>query len=85
MKILFLAPIRFYQKFISPLFPGCCRFQPTCSQYAIEAISLHGIFKGAGLTLWRLMRCQPLCKGGYDPVPPINKSPRSSGLKSVAK
>lgn len=82
MRTLFLYPIRFYQKFISPLFPGCCRFHPTCSQYAIEAVSLHGVLKGGMFALWRLMRCNPLCKGGFDPVPAPRKKipPRSPDL-----
>ena len=65
----FIFHIRIYRKYISPLFPRCCRFTPTCSAYAIEAIQVHGVIRGLGLTLWRLLRCQPFCKGGYDPVP----------------
>lgn len=59
-----------YKRFISPLLPRCCRFTPTCSAYAAEAVMVHGPFKGIMLAAWRLMRCQPFCKGGYDPVPP---------------
>lgn len=74
MKGLFgriiISVIRFYQKYISPLFPPCCRFTPTCSQYAIEAVRVHGAFKGSCLALWRILRCNPFSKGGYDPVPP---------------
>lgn len=56
---------------ISPRFShGSCRYTPTCSQYAIEAIEIHGIFKGSMLAIWRIMRCNPFCKGGWDPVPP---------------
>ena len=62
--------IRIYQKLIAPLLPDCCRFEPTCSHYAVEALQVHGFWKGSILTVWRLMRCQPFCKGGYDPVPP---------------
>jgi hypothetical protein len=47
-----------------------CRFAPTCSQYAIEALETHGLFKGSALALWRIARCQPFCEGGHDPVPP---------------
>jgi len=69
-----IAPIRFYRYFISPLFPPTCRFVPTCSQYAIEAIKLHGPLKGAWLALRRLLRCHPITwlggSHGYDPVPP---------------
>lgn len=69
-----IAPIRFYRIFISPLFPPACRFQPTCSQYAIEAIQTHGAFKGFVLALRRLARCHPITwlggSSGFDPVPP---------------
>ena len=65
--------IRVYQKLISPLLPPCCRFEPSCSRYAAEAFLIHGFWKGAFLTIWRLARCQPFCKGGYDPVPPRRK------------
>lgn len=62
--------IRIYQRFISPMLGPMCRFYPSCSNYAIEAIEVHGLIKGWGLALWRILRCQPLCKGGFDPVPP---------------
>ncbi|MGB5446371.1 MAG: membrane protein insertion efficiency factor YidD [Psychromonas sp.] len=61
--------IRGYQVFISPMIGPRCRFTPTCSQYAIEAILLHGIIKGCWLAASRIIKCQPLSKGGYDPVP----------------
>ncbi|MBO5730988.1 MAG: membrane protein insertion efficiency factor YidD [Treponema sp.] len=61
--------IRFYQICISPLFPPSCRFYPTCSSYALEAIQRHGPFKGFYLAVKRILRCNPFCKGGYDPVP----------------
>ncbi|MGN0444683.1 MAG: membrane protein insertion efficiency factor YidD [Acutalibacteraceae bacterium] len=70
MKKIFLAILRFYRKYISPHFPPMCRYYPTCSTYAVEAIEVHGAFKGGLLALWRLLRCNPLSKGGYDPVPP---------------
>ena len=70
MKRALLALIRFYQRQISPLFPPCCRFTPTCSQYALEAIQVHGAAKGLFLALKRILRCNPLFPGGYDPVPP---------------
>ncbi|MGN1347903.1 MAG: membrane protein insertion efficiency factor YidD [Acutalibacteraceae bacterium] len=70
MKKIFLAILRFYRKHISPHFPPMCRYYPTCSTYAVEAIEVHGAFKGGLLALWRLLRCNPLSKGGYDPVPP---------------
>lgn len=63
--------IRTYQLTISPRFShGSCRYTPTCSQYAIEAIEIHGICKGTLLAVWRILRCNPFCKGGWDPVPP---------------
>ena len=69
MKTILLAIIRFYQRHISPHTPGCCRFQPTCSQYAKEAIERFGAGRGSWLAAKRILRCNPLCKGGYDPVP----------------
>ena len=70
MKYVFLALIRFYRKFISPCKPPCCRFIPTCSQSAIEAITKYGALKGGALAIWRLLRCNPFNKGDiYDPVP----------------
>jgi putative membrane protein insertion efficiency factor len=69
MKYVFMALIKFYRRFISPLKPRCCRFYPSCSAYALEAIERHGAFFGVMLAAWRLLRCQPLCAGGYDPVP----------------
>ncbi|MEI8248353.1 MAG: membrane protein insertion efficiency factor YidD [Lentisphaerota bacterium] len=65
-----IGAIKIYQWTISPLLPRCCRFTPSCSQYAIEAFKLHGMLKGSALTVWRLLRCQPFGKGGFDPVPP---------------
>lgn len=61
--------IRFYQLTFSSLVGNCCRFQPTCSEYAKEAYQKYGIIKGTRLTIWRLLRCHPWAKGGYDPVP----------------
>ena len=70
MKKLLLSLIRFYRRSISPLFPPSCRFVPTCSEYAMQALATHGLVKGLLLTAWRLLRCQPFAKFGYDPVPP---------------
>jgi len=64
-----LALIWLYQRLLSPLFAGSCRFEPSCSEYARQAVLLHGPLRGSLLALWRIMRCQPLCRGGYDPVP----------------
>ena len=66
---LLIQPIRFYQRFISPYTPPTCRFTPSCSQYAIEAIRKHGPFKGMALAVWRILRCNPWGGSGYDPVP----------------
>ena len=69
IKKMFLSLIRFYQLCISPFIPARCRYVPTCSQYALEAINRFGVIKGGYLTLRRLSRCHPLGGWGYDPVP----------------
>lgn len=70
MKTVLIWLIRFYQRNISPAFPPRCRFRPTCSAYALEAITKHGVLKGGWLALRRLLRCHPFYKGDiYDPVP----------------
>lgn len=70
MKTVFLSLIRFYQRHISPAFPARCRFRPTCSAYACEAITKYGALKGGYLALRRFLRCHPFYKGSwYDPVP----------------
>ncbi len=69
MKYLMIGLVRLYQKVISPIKPSCCRFTPTCSAYAIEAFKKRGFFVGLILTVWRILRCNPFGKGGYDPVP----------------
>ena len=66
---LVMALVRFYRSCISPLLPRCCRFTPTCSQYALEALGKHGFWKGTALAVWRILRCNPFNPGGYDPVP----------------
>jgi hypothetical protein len=79
MTRLALWLIRFYQRRLSPLLPSMCRFQPTCSEYAAQALQLYGFWAGVWLTLKRLVRCQPLCKGGFDPVPsPPERAGRAS-------
>lgn len=70
MKNLLIKLIGLYRRYISPLFPPMCRYYPTCSAYAIEAIEIHGAFKGTLLAIGRILRCNRLFKGGYDPVPP---------------
>ncbi|WP_028610414.1 membrane protein insertion efficiency factor YidD [Paenibacillus harenae] len=71
MRRVTQAPIRFYRKVISPLKPPTCRFYPTCSQYALEAIEKHGAARGSWLAAMRIARCHPFHPGGYDPVPPV--------------
>ncbi|MGN0174240.1 MAG: membrane protein insertion efficiency factor YidD [Acutalibacteraceae bacterium] len=70
MKYVIIFFIKCYKKFISPLKTPCCRFYPTCSSYAIEALKVHGFFKGSYLSIKRVLRCNPFCDGGFDPVPP---------------
>ena len=69
LQWLLLGLIRFYQRAISPYFPPCCRYTPTCSQYALEAVKKYGPFKGGYLAVRRILRCNPFHPGGYDPVP----------------
>jgi uncharacterized protein len=69
LRRLFVLPIRAYQRWLSPLKPPSCRFQPTCSEYALQAVLAHGIVKGTLLGTWRILRCHPFCAGGLDPVP----------------
>lgn len=78
-----LGLIRFYQRAISPLFPAACRYYPTCSNYALEAIQIHGFFKGSALAMWRILRCNPFSKGGVDPVPgsALDKQRRAEHLE----
>lgn len=68
MKRILIFLIKLYRKYISPLKPVCCRFYPTCSQYAIEAIEKYGALKGGFMAIKRILRCNPFNKGGYDPV-----------------
>ena len=69
MKRILMALVRFYRTAISPYRPPCCRFSLTCSQYALEALEKYGALKGGWLAFRRILRCNPFCKGGYDPVP----------------
>ena len=69
LKNLMILLIKFYQKYISPFLPKMCRFTPSCSQYFIEALQIHGVIKGSYLGVRRLLRCHPWGKSGYDPVP----------------
>jgi uncharacterized protein len=70
MRSVLIAAIRVYQYALSPLFGQRCKYYPSCSNYAIGALREHGAVRGVGLAAWRLLRCNPLSDGGYDPVPP---------------
>lgn len=63
-----IGVIRLYRRWVSPAFPPSCRFTPTCSRYMIDALRRYGLVKGGWLGLWRILRCNPFCKGGYDPL-----------------
>lgn len=67
---LVAAPVIAYRRWLSPALPARCRFYPSCSAYALEALARHGVLRGTGLAVWRLLRCHPFHPGGYDPVPP---------------
>ena len=69
MKFVLIKMIRFYQKFISPMKRARCPYTPTCSQYVLEAIQRFGALKGSLMAAWRILRCNPFSRGGYDPVP----------------
>jgi putative membrane protein insertion efficiency factor len=69
VKRLLLALVRLYRRAVSPVLSPRCRFEPSCSAYAEEAIAVHGAFRGGLLAVWRLLRCQPFARGGIDPVP----------------
>jgi putative membrane protein insertion efficiency factor len=68
VRAVLVAPIRAYQRFISPALPRRCKYHPTCSEYAVQAIRAHGVLRGLVLAAWRLLRCNPWSHGGYDPV-----------------
>ena len=69
MRRVLVGLVDLYRRFLSPLLPPRCRFEPSCSAYAREALLSHGAIKGTFLSVWRVLRCNPFCKGGYDPVP----------------
>lgn len=69
MRRVAIFLIKVYQVSLGQLYPRVCRFEPTCSHYAIEAIEHYGVLKGGVLTIWRILRCNPFCAGGFDPVP----------------
>lgn len=68
-NLLFIGLIRFYKAALSPLMVPSCRFYPSCSQYGLEAFKKYNVFKALGLTIWRVLRCNPFNRGGYDPLP----------------
>ncbi len=80
MARLLVACIRIYQRTLSPLLGNHCRFYPSCSQYAVEALQIHGVFRGTAYAAWRLLRCQPFCKGGHDPVPAPRARTKTGGF-----
>ena len=76
--------VRLYQLTVSPLLGPCCRYAPSCSAYAVEALRVHGVWRGLALAAWRVLRCHPLAEGGYDPVPPPradDEATRSSAMR----
>ena len=81
VKIVLLKLLRVYKWALSPLFPPACRYVPTCSEYAMEAVERHGVLRGSALAAWRLLRCHPFVRGGFDPVP-IERSIGSPGQPS---
>jgi putative membrane protein insertion efficiency factor len=80
---MLITALRFYRRWISPAFPPTCRFHPTCSAYAVEALVVHGVLRGCWLTLRRLLRCGPWHPGGLDPVPPARD--RASDVRPPAE
>ena len=78
MSVLLAAVVRLYQLLVSPLFPASCKYHPSCSQYAIDALRVHGLVRGTALTAWRLLRCNPWSYGGVDKVPERRVKSRSS-------
>ena len=83
IRTALIGLLGFYKRWVSPLLPAACRFQPTCSVYAREALEIHGVLRGSRLTLRRLLRCQPFCRGGFDPVPGATGADCSHGSRGV--
>lgn len=81
MKQLFIQLILFYQRYLSPLKSTKCPYFPSCSQYGLEAVRQYGALKGGLLSIWRIFRCNPFSKGGYDPVPSINNKNNKKEIK----
>ena len=85
MKTVLRFLLRGYQRWISPALPPSCRYGPSCSHYALEAIELHGALPGSLLAAWRVLRCHPFARGGYDPVPRPRTSPQRRRATEVLK
>ena len=83
MKSLALRLLRLYKRWISPAFPPSCRYMPTCSEYAMEAVERYGALRGGMMAAWRVLRCHPLAKGGYDPAVDIKDNDQNRGQESV--
>ena len=83
MQRLLIAIVRGYRLLLSPWLGSACRFSPTCSVYAIEALEQHGAGRGSYLAAWRLVRCGPWCAGGHDPVPPVGGAGRPGVFSSL--
>ena len=83
VKVAALQLLRAYKWAISPLFPPACRYVPTCSEYAAEAVERYGVLRGGGMALARLLRCHPWVRGGYDPVVKNSCTPRDSNIGTV--
>jgi putative membrane protein insertion efficiency factor len=77
--------LQLYKRLISPFLPASCRFVPSCSEYAAEAVAKHGPLRGTGLAMWRLFRCNPFSRGGYDPVPAAKKAARPEHQAASAR
>lgn len=77
MKTIVLAPLHFYRRFVSPAIPSRCRYYPSCSTYAVTAVTRHGVIRGLGLAIYRLARCHPWSLGGVDHVPNVGHHDRS--------
>ncbi len=82
LELLIIGAVRVYKATLSPLLGNCCRFEPTCSRYCLEAVKVHGPFVGSWLTLGRLLRCRPFGPSGYDPVPPKRRKESKPGVKT---
>jgi putative membrane protein insertion efficiency factor len=78
MKRLVLLALHLYRRAVSPALGPCCRFEPTCSVYAEEAVHTHGVLRGLRLAVWRVLRCHPFARAGFDPVPLPERSPPAS-------